>query len=96
MTGVGGTSLQISGGTTTETVWNSNGGSTGGGVSAVFARPPWQVGSSVPVGTMRLVPDVSGPADPNYGATVYYHGSTITVGGTSWAAPLWAGFCAAG
>ena len=95
VTGVGGTSLTAATVPPVETAWNSNGGSTGGGVSLVFSRPPWQVGSSVPVGTMRLVPDVAATADPSYGATVYFHGATMTLGGTSWAAPVWAGFCAA-
>ena len=95
VTGVGGTSLTSATVPPVETVWNSSEGSSGGGVSAVFSRPPWQVGTGVPAGTMRLVPDVAATADPNHGATVYFHGSTITFGGTSWAAPIWTGFCAA-
>ena len=34
------------------------------------------------------------PADPNTGAYVYLQGSVQTIGGTSWASPTWAGFCA--
>ena len=33
-------------------------------------------------------------ADPNYGAIIVQGGVKQTVGGTSWASPTWAGFCA--
>jgi subtilase family serine protease len=42
----------------------------------------------------REVPDVSASADENYGYVVYYDGSWTAVGGTSGAAPTWAGFTA--
>ena len=42
----------------------------------------------------RLVPDVSLAADPNTGALVVLHGQDEQIGGTSWSAPVWAGFCA--
>ena len=42
----------------------------------------------------RLVPDVSLAADPNTGACVILHGERQQIGGTSWSAPVWAGFCA--
>ncbi|WP_198924780.1 hypothetical protein, partial [Nitrospirillum viridazoti] len=37
---------------------------------------------------------VAGPADPNEGALLYLNGQKEQIGGTSWSAPLWAGFCA--
>ncbi len=92
VTGVGGTTLALSGtGTvTSETGWSGS----GGGISAVFAIPGWQTGTGVPAGsTMRLVPDVAAVANSASGAAVYY-GSATTVTGTSWATPIWAAFCA--
>ena len=47
-----------------------------------------------PPGTMRLVPDVASAADPSEGALVIVNGSSLEIGGTSWSAPTWAGFCA--
>ncbi|HEY5250463.1 MAG TPA: protease pro-enzyme activation domain-containing protein, partial [Acidimicrobiales bacterium] len=44
VTGVGGTSLSMSGGGPTETVWNDRYGSSGGGVSSNFTQPSWQTG----------------------------------------------------
>ena len=92
VTGVGGTSLVLdqNGNLASESAWSQG----GGGVSAVFSRPSWQSGPGVPAGTMRLVPDVSAAANPNEGALLVYQGSQIMIGGTSWAAPTWAGFCA--
>jgi kumamolisin len=90
--GVGGTSLRLNAGgaVTSETGWTSG----GGGTSYFFPRPTWQAGASVPPGTQRLVPDVSCAADPNTGAFLILHGKSIMIGGTSWSAPVWAGFCA--
>ena len=91
VTGVGGTSLQdVSVSPPTEIAWSDS----GGGISGFFQRPAWQKGKGVPGGSMRLVPDVSASADPNYGAYVRFSGSDDVVGGTSWASPTWAGFCA--
>lgn len=93
VTGVGGTSLYLTGSTGTvssETAWSDS----GGGVSQYFSRPAWQAGTGVPSGTMRLVPDVALAADPNTGAYVYLQGIVQQIGGTSWSAPTWAGFCA--
>jgi subtilase family serine protease len=42
----------------------------------------------------REVPDVSASADENHGYVVYYDRSWTAVGGTSGAAPTWAGFTA--
>ena len=43
---------------------------------------------------MRNVPDVSFDADPNTGYNIYVQGSFQVYGGTSCAAPIWAGFTA--
>jgi kumamolisin len=90
--GVGGTRLVLAtdGGVKEETAWSDG----GGGTSIFFKRPAWQKGAGVPAGTNRLVPDVSLAADPNDGALVFLNGSVQQIGGTSWSAPVWAGFCA--
>jgi kumamolisin len=98
----GGTKVQAGTAISSETVWNegANGGATGGGVSAVFARPLWQEGLQVTKtkGTsnlaMRGVPDVSGDADPYSGYDVRVDGHNTVIGGTSAVAPLWAGLIA--
>jgi kumamolisin len=90
--GVGGTTLTLgpSGNVVTETGWVSS----GGGQSIFFNRPQWQTGPGVPAGDKRLVPDVSLAADPDKGAFLVLHGTVVQIGGTSWSAPVWAGFCA--
>jgi len=96
-TGVGGTSLSAplpNSLSYTESVWNSEGGASGGGASTQFTRPSWQSGLGVPQGTQRLVPDVAASADPDFGADVVIGGIHDTVGGTSWSTPVWAGYCA--
>ncbi len=90
---------------TVETVWNdspgqTNGEGTGGGYSTIFPLQSWQIGVPAPpsnsaYGKGRMVPDVSGDADPNTGYNVVVHGSTTVVGGTSAVAPLYAGLFAA-
>jgi sugar lactone lactonase YvrE len=91
VTGVGGTTLVMQGNTvSTESAWSDS----GGGISIVFSRPPWQVGTGVPAGNMRCVPDVASAADPQQGAQIIVGGQTLVIGGTSWAAPTWAGWCA--
>lgn len=92
----GGTSLQASNGTiSSETVWNSGGGSgaTGGGVSDAFAQPSWQDNVGVP-SSGRGVPDVSGNADPQTGYQVLVDGTSTVIGGTSAVSPLWAALAA--
>lgn len=88
---VGGTRLvSTNGAITGETVWNNGaGGATGGGYSGVFARPAWQ--SAVVTQTNRGVPDVAANADPQTGYNILVDGQREVVGGTSAAAPLWAG-----
>jgi kumamolisin len=91
--GVGGTSLTLgpNGSVTPERGWAGS----GGGKSIYFVpRPPWQTGLGMPAGNQRLVPDVSLTADPNKGAFLVLQGKQLGIGGTSWSAPVWAGFCA--
>lgn len=99
----GGTRLQASNGKiTSETVWNdgTNGGATGGGVSAFFSKPSYQNSVNVPKptgtgnSTGRGVPDVAGVADPDTGYEILVDGQQGVIGGTSAAAPLWAGLIA--
>jgi kumamolisin len=100
--GCGGTSLQAHGATiTSETVWNdgTSGGAGGGGVSIEFPLPSYQTSASVPTNVDtgqpgRGVPDVSSDADPATGYTIRVDGTDETIGGTSAAAPLWAGLTA--
>ena len=75
--GVGATTLMltVSGGVASESAWSptgKGGGSSGGGISSTFARPSWQVGTGVPAGAMRLVPDVALAGDPNTGAFLIF------------------------
>jgi kumamolisin len=90
--GVGGTRLTLNsnGSESSELAWSYS----GGGLSEYFNRPSWQTGTGVPSGTMRAVPDVACPADPNTGAVLFYNGAQTAVGGTSWSSPTWAGYCA--
>jgi kumamolisin len=98
----GGTSMQLDqdGRISSETVWNdgSNGGATGGGVSACFPIPTWQTGAGVPApavsGGGRGVPDVAANADPATGYQIQVDGQASVVGGTSAVAPLWAALTA--
>ncbi len=105
ITGVGGTNLRLNNGAYgSETVWgnSSNNEGGGGGISNTFKMPSWQVGPGVQnqySNGNREVPDVSADADPASGYAVYCTVSAagcsssgwIVVGGTSAAAPLWAG-----
>jgi kumamolisin len=99
--GCGGTNKTAS----TETVWNdnpgqTNGEGTGGGYSTIFPVQAFQVGAPpAPAGSTagkgRMVPDVTGDADPQTGYYIFVHGSSTVVGGTSAVAPLYAGLFAA-
>jgi kumamolisin len=98
--GVGGTNLSTRGDGSygSETTWHSGSSGGGGGVSAIWTQPDWQNGIATAVNlgsiSMRNVPDVSLDADPNTGYAIYCNGSWGVWGGTSAAAPLWAGFTA--
>lgn len=99
--GCGGTTLQASGSKLEgEIAWNSNGGGTGGGISTLFAVPNYQDHLNLPPSANagakggRGVPDVSSDADPDTGYRVVVEGQDQVIGGTSAAAPLWAGLFA--
>lgn len=89
---VGGTTLVLNtnGTIKAEAGWPGS----GGGKSVKFKRPSWQTGVGVVPGSTRLVPDVAAGADPNTGALVVLNGAPHQIGGTSWAAPTWAGIVA--
>ena len=99
LTQVGGTTLSTtgSGGSwTSETVWNrGNGVGSGGGISTQYPIPSWQTNINMTANqgstTKRNTPDVALTADNVY---VRADGADYNVGGTSCAAPLWAGFAA--
>ena len=109
VTGVGGTTLSTFGPPTGESVWNDGtGGAGGGGISLFWAMPSYQnalgvngLSSGAPCGAAsgtfcREVPDVSADAAPSTGYEVFYGAlhRWVAVGGTSAAAPLWAGLTA--
>jgi pseudomonalisin len=77
-----------------------DGGAAGGGISTFVPMPDYQVQASgfsggVPSGSGRIVPDVSLLADPNsLPAVAFLKEGGFLVGGTSEAAPLWAGMMA--
>ena len=101
---VGGTTIgDVVGSTFEEYVWNdpspldpAQWGTTGGGVSALFPLPSYQVTAKVPLslynGTAgRGVPDVSANASINSGYSGIVVGGAPFIGnGTSASAPLWA------
>jgi subtilase family serine protease len=89
---VGGTTLYVSSNGTYlgESAWSLG----GGGYSHVFAEPSYQYG--VQRSGVRTVPDVSYDADPGSGVSIYdsQAGGWQVIGGTSAAAPQWAGLIA--
>jgi hypothetical protein len=103
ITVVGGTELTTTGPAgswVSETTWNSGSSilgvaATGGGISLVYPIPAWQQGISMTANqgstTMRNVPDVAMVADNVW---IVANGEGQSVGGTSVAAPLWAGVVA--
>jgi kumamolisin len=102
VTAVGGTQFvpsYVSGndsGVVTESVWNDPAGATGGGKSVVFSKPSFQT-AHTPADGKRDVPDIaygSSPYYPGYYMVVDNGGTaalTCCIGGTSIAAPMWAG-----
>ncbi len=100
--GVGGTFLYVDeqGRRTREIAWDEdprknptceNEWGSGGGLSAVFARPAWQQGypgiQNKYSNDFRQVPDVAASA---YYDSVFFDGQWYYSGGTSAAAPIWA------
>jgi kumamolisin len=102
VTSTGGTTLttDAQGNWVGETTWSevllSQG--TGGGVSEYFSRPSWETGvgtgGQIDVNNNYQIPDVASDSDPDTGNFVVLGGSDATGGGTSLAAPTWAGFTA--
>ena len=106
ITTVGATTLSTTGpkgSWESETVWNWGLQSssetyvgTSGGVSSYYSIPSWQTGISMSANagstTFRNIPDVSLVGDNIYVA--YGNGTSGAFGGTSCAAPLWAGLAA--
>jgi hypothetical protein len=99
ITQVGGTTLTTDGGGNyvSETAWNWGGGQgSSGGISPGVAIPVWQLGLGLTTNhasaARRNLPDVALTADNVF--INYNNGSAGAVGGTSVAAPLWAGFTA--
>jgi hypothetical protein len=97
---VGGTTLTTSGAGgpwSSETAWNwNNNGGSGGGISG-YGIPSWQEGVATVVNqgsaVYRNYPDVAMPADGVF--LISKNGTSVgSVGGTSCASPLWAGFMA--
>ncbi len=99
ITQVGGTTLTTSGPNgawVSEKVWNvGNGVGSSGGISTQYPIPAWQTNISMTANqgstTKRNTPDVALTAQNVY---VRASGNNYNVGGTSCAAPLWAGFAA--
>lgn len=87
-TGTGGTTLTIGAGGAygAETAWSGS----GGGHSTVFTAPAYQTNT----GGKRAVPDVALDANPATGYAILSAGQWQVFGGTSCAAPMWAGFTA--
>lgn len=97
---VGGTTLNrnVFGNYVSESAWINS----GGGPSRFIDMPIWQkrFGLESMAGIFRATPDVAFDADPYTGVSVYHtnpitqKSSWIVVGGTSLAAPSWAGIIA--
>jgi kumamolisin len=99
MTAVGGTSLSTdaNGRWLAEQAWYDVPLTQGsaGGASVLFGRPAWQsVSSNAGPSDRRLVPDVSAVADPFTGVKFVFKQQVFVGGGTSQAAPIWAGLTA--
>jgi subtilase family serine protease len=105
VTAVGGTSLyaDTSGDYQSETVWNSDGGASGGGISRHFGEPLYQRflprSDQALLAGHRGIPDISWNADPNTTILIYASFFGLTpgfygIGGTSEGAPAWAGLVA--
>jgi subtilase family serine protease len=83
-----------------DVVWNDRFGAAGGGKSAVFAAPLFQLGVRGVVGRQRGTPDISMSAAVNGAAWIYFtfpnpDGSGWNlVGGTSEASPIFSGIVA--
>lgn len=94
VTACGGTSLLTNGAHYAEVAWSGS----NGGFSAFYSRPPFQ--RTLPATAQgrpasgRGVPDISADSDPDTGLLIYSPFSNSPAGGTSAAAPFWAGLAA--
>ena len=83
-----------------DSVWNDGYGAGGGGVSAVFHRPLFQIGVRGVVGSHRGTPDISMSSAVDGGAWVYWSfagtggAGWYIIGGTSEATPIFSGIVA--
>jgi uncharacterized protein (TIGR03437 family) len=74
-----------------EIAWSAG----GGGASAIFSKPDWQVGPGVPQDQARDLPDISMAASCHDAFVIYYEGAQVNgVCGTSASAPSMAGVIA--
>ena len=96
VTSVGGTSLTTAGSGgpwQAESAWRGS----GGGISTTYPIPVYQqslnLGANGGSGTMRNIPDVALTADVQM-YLIQNNGQAVSVGGTSAATPLWAGYVA--
>ncbi len=93
----GGTKLQvISKRQQRESVWNESrtaGVASGGGISKFFDLPAFQRSRRAP-GAGRGIPDVAANAASSTGYLIWADGISMSLGGTSAVAPLWAGLVA--
>lgn len=90
---VGGTTLTA----TTETAWSSSQTveAGGGGASAVFGMPGYQSDFALTPDNGRMLPDVAFAASPQISPyALIFQGQPLLAGGTSLAAPLFAGMVA--
>jgi subtilase family serine protease len=102
VTSIGGTQLNLDNAgnkLSPDVVWNDGFGAGGGGKSAVFGRPLFQIGVANVVGNHRGTPDISMSAAVDGGAWVYYSFVNPTspwhiFGGTSEASPIFSGIVA--
>jgi kumamolisin len=61
----------------------------------LFERPAWQASLDVGRGDgQRLTPDIAAVADPFTGVKIVFDQEVLVGGGTSLAAPIWAGIAA--
>ena len=103
VTSVGGTQLYLDNNGNRlqpDSVWNDGYGAGGGGKSAIFRRPLFQIGVANVVGDHRGTPDISMTAAVNGAAWVYWSFAGAgapgweLVGGTSEATPIYSGIVA--
>ncbi len=78
-----------------DTAINGSLAATGGGVSSFYLKPSWQIGPGVPIDGQRDVPDIAlAAANDHDPYNIITSGQPALVGGTSAAAPVFAGMLA--